>query len=105
MRPVRQLPRPPFLYIYQGGPFLKIPCIVSFCGILHGSINAALEPNRESYIIAGFKKTGIFPLNSEPVLNGGGGGFTRPIPADGAADQLRGVPVIGRLSMGGTRGL
>ena len=25
----------------------------------------------------------------------GGGGFTRPIPGDGGADQLRGVPVIG----------
>ena len=36
---------------------------------------------------------------------GGGGGFTRPIPRDGGADQLRGVPIIGRLPMDGTRGL
>ena len=35
---------------------------------------------------------------------GGGGGFTQPIPGDGGADQLRGVPVIGRLPMDGTRG-
>ena len=28
---------------------------------------------------------------------GGGNGFTRPILGDGGADQLRGVPVIGRL--------
>ena len=26
-----------------------------------------------------------------------GTGFTRPIPGDGGADQLRGVPVIGQL--------
>ena len=38
------------------------------------------------------------------AINGGGGGFTRPIPGDGDADQLRGVPVIGRLPMNGTRG-
>ena len=38
------------------------------------------------------------------VLSGSGGGFTRPIPGDGGADQLRGVPVIGRLSTDGTRG-
>ena len=36
---------------------------------------------------------------------GGVGGFTQPIPGDGVADQLRGVPVIGRLPMDGTRGL
>ena len=36
---------------------------------------------------------------------GGGGGFTRPIPGDGGADQLRGVPVIERFSTDGTRGL
>ena len=36
---------------------------------------------------------------------GGGGGFTRPIPGDGGADQLRGVPVIGRLPTDGNRGL
>ena len=34
----------------------------------------------------------------------GGGGFTRPIPGDGGADQLRGVPVTGRLPTDGTRG-
>ena len=34
----------------------------------------------------------------------GGGGFTRPIPGDGGADQLRRVPVIGRLPTDGTRG-
>ena len=33
---------------------------------------------------------------------GGGGGFTRPIPWDGGADQLHGVPVIGRLPTDGT---
>ena len=35
---------------------------------------------------------------------GGGGGFTRPIPRDGVADQLRRVPVIGRLPTDGTKG-
>ena len=30
----------------------------------------------------------------------GGGGFTRSIPGDGGADQLRGVPVIERLTTG-----
>ena len=34
----------------------------------------------------------------------GGGGFTRPIPGDGAADQLRGVPIMDRLPTDGTRG-
>ena len=38
-------------------------------------------------------------------LGGGGGKFTRPIPGDGGADQLCGVPVIGRFSTDGTRGL
>ena len=39
-------------------------------------------------------------------MYGGGGddGFTRPIPGDGGADQLRRVPVIGRLPMDETRG-
>ena len=44
---------------------------------------------------------------SKPGLRSGGGGaggFTRPIPGDGGADQLRGVPIIGRLPMDGTRG-
>ena len=36
---------------------------------------------------------------------GGGGGFTRHIPGDGGADQLRGVPVIGRFPTDGTKGL
>ena len=36
--------------------------------------------------------------------HGGGGGFTRPIPGNGGADQLRVVPVIGRLPTDGTRG-
>ena len=36
---------------------------------------------------------------------GGGGGFTRPIPRDGSADQLREVPVIGRFPTDRTRGL
>ena len=35
---------------------------------------------------------------------GGGGGFTRPIPGDGGANQLRGIPIIGRLPTDGTRG-
>ena len=35
---------------------------------------------------------------------GGGGGFTRPIPGDGGADQLRGLPIIGRLPTDGTKG-
>ena len=26
---------------------------------------------------------------------GGGGGFTRPIPRDGGADQFRGIPIVG----------
>ena len=33
-----------------------------------------------------------------------GGGFTRPIPRDGGADQLRGISIIGRLPTNGTRG-
>ena len=32
------------------------------------------------------------------------GGFTRPIPGDGNADQFRGVPIVGRLPTDGTRG-
>ena len=39
-------------------------------------------------------------LNS---LNGGGGGFTRPIPRDGGADQFRGIPIVGRLPTDGSR--
>ena len=35
---------------------------------------------------------------------GGGGGFTRPIPRDGGADQFRGIPIVGRLPTDGTRG-
>ena len=38
------------------------------------------------------------------ACGGGGGGLIRPIPRDGAADQLRGVPVIGRFPTDGTRG-
>ena len=34
----------------------------------------------------------------------GGGGFTRPIPRDGGADQFRGIPIVGRLPTDGTRG-
>ena len=34
----------------------------------------------------------------------GGGMSTRPISGDGGANQLRGVPVIGRLPTDGTRG-
>ena len=41
----------------------------------------------------------------ETTFDGGGGGFTRPIPGDGGADQLRGVPVIGRFPTDWTRGL
>ena len=37
------------------------------------------------------------------VVHGGGGGITRPIPRDGGG--VRGVPVIGRIPMNGTRGL
>ena len=39
-------------------------------------------------------------------LCGGGGGdrSTRTIPGDGGADQLRGVPVIGRLPKDETKG-
>ena len=33
---------------------------------------------------------------------GGGGGFTRPIPRDGGADQFRGIPIVGRLPTDGT---
>ena len=38
------------------------------------------------------------------VSNPGGSGFTRPIPGDGGADQLHGIPIIGRFSTDGTRG-
>ena len=37
-------------------------------------------------------------------FGGSSGGFTRPISVDGGADQLGGVPVIGRLPTDGTRG-
>ena len=40
----------------------------------------------------------------EITFGGGGGGFTRPIPRDGSADQFRGIPIVGRLPMDGTRG-
>ena len=52
----------------------------------------------------------IFTFSSSNLLlfsrggGGGGGGFTRPIPRDGGADQFRGIPIVGRLSMDGTRG-
>ena len=38
------------------------------------------------------------------IDSGGGGGFTRPIPRDGGADQFRGIPIVGRLPTDGTRG-
>ena len=38
------------------------------------------------------------------VLSDGGGGFTRPIPGGGGADQLCGIPIIERLPTDGTRG-
>ena len=38
-------------------------------------------------------------------IGGGDGGFTRPIPRNGGADQFRGIPIIGRLPTDGTRGL
>ena len=38
------------------------------------------------------------------LFGGGGGGFTRPIPGDKGVDQLRGIPIIGRLPTDGTRG-
>ena len=44
------------------------------------------------------------PIVQRKTYGGGGGGFTRPIPADGGADQLRGIPIIGRLPTDGTRG-
>ena len=44
-------------------------------------------------------------LQSEMMrYGGGGGGFTRPIPRDGGADQFRGIPIVGRLPTDGTRG-
>ena len=44
---------------------------------------------------------GIKRFNESGV---GGGGFTQSIPGDEGADQLRGVPIIGRLLKDGTRG-
>ena len=41
---------------------------------------------------------------ASPEAGGGGGGFTRPIPRDGGADQFRGIPIVGRLPTDGTRG-
>ena len=38
------------------------------------------------------------------MMRYGGGGFTRPIPRDGVADQFRGIPIVGRLPTDGTRG-
>ena len=43
-------------------------------------------------------------FDSSSELRDDGGGFTPPIPGDGGADQLRRVPVIGRLSTDGTIG-
>ena len=47
-----------------------------------------------------FKKCKFYDLRTRT----GGGGFTRPIPKDGSADQLHEVPIIGRLPTDGTRG-
>ena len=44
-----------------------------------------------------------FVCGTARTFGGGGGGFTGPIPGDGGSDQLRGVPVIGRLPTDGTR--
>ena len=43
-------------------------------------------------------------LDATSKTCGGGGGFTRPIPRDGGADQFRGIPIVGRLPTDGTRG-
>ena len=42
-------------------------------------------------------------MDREKKNHNGGGGFIRPIPEDGGADQLRGVPVIGRFPTDTTR--
>ena len=46
----------------------------------------------------------LSPTCAHCKQGGGGGGFTRPIPRDGGADQFRGIPIVGRLPMDGTRG-
>ena len=48
----------------------------------------AAEQSRGQY-------TATIKLN--PINTGSGGGFTRPIPRDGGADQFRGIPIVGRL--------
>ena len=50
----------------------------------------------------GYNKTIQVRFEHRPC--GGGGGFTRPIPGDGGADQFRGIPIVGRLPTDGTRG-
>ena len=45
-----------------------------------------------------------FKILMSPLHGSGGGGFTRPIHRDGGADQLRGIPIVGRLPTDGTRG-
>ena len=52
-------------------------------------------------IRAGWKR---FKDVKQKVCGGGGGGFTRPIPRDGGADQFRGIPIVGRLPTDRTRG-
>ena len=40
VRRMRRSPRaPPFLQLSRGPPFLKVPHVVLFCGILHGFMN------------------------------------------------------------------
>ena len=46
----------------------------------------------------------LLPNKTGTHVGVGGGGFTRPIPRDGGADQFRGIPIIGRLPTDGTRG-
>ena len=69
------------------------------------AFNRSLPVYEEALQQSGHK---IEPLPFERAAGrkklGGGGGFTRPIPGDGGADQLRGVPIIGRLPTYGTRG-
>ena len=54
------------------------------------------------------RKTQVWRVNngifSCSIVVVGGGDFTQPIPRDGGADQIRGIPIVGRLPTDGTRG-
>ena len=64
----------------------------------------AVMQNLKSYYHNAKCKNLNFVLTKSIKISCGGGGFTRPIPRDGGADQFRGILIIGRLPTDGTRG-